>query len=80
MPTVLNVGTADLVLDTPSAIYSPSSSKHYTWFIIFDEMDSGDLTILLVKTKVLSGDSFATFYKRIFLRVDGGLDAPVFYI
>ena len=80
MPTVLSTGTADLVLNTPMTIYTSSANKHYAGFINFDEMDTGDTTILLVKTKVLSGDSFATYYPQTFTGPDGGLDSPVFLI
>lgn len=82
MPTILNSGTANLVISTPQTIYTSASNKNYTGKINMRNMQSGDTTLLQINVKVLSGDTFSEgeVFRQEFSGANGGQASPVFFI
>lgn len=82
MPTVLSEGTFDPADNNPVTVYSSAANKHFSFYIDLDEMDTGDTLVVIVKVKVLTGDTFKGVYKRTFNGPNGGQEAddPNFFI
>lgn len=69
--TVINSGTQSATLDTEHVLDNDTTGKTYVLVVDTGAMVSGDITILRIKTKVLSGGTLRLAYIATYAHAQG---------
>jgi len=68
---VVSSGTQSATLDTEHTLDNDTTGKTYVLVVDTNAMASGDITILRIKTKVLSGGTLRLAYSATYAHVQG---------
>lgn len=71
MPTVAASGTQSATLDTEHTLATVTTNGNFVLVVDLSNMVNGDVTILRLKRKVLSGDSALLAYAATFANAQG---------
>lgn len=71
MASQIDSGTADLTLDTPATLDTIIDPGSYVLALDLNQLANGDILVVTIETKVLTGSTRRVAYRAVYAHVQG---------